>query len=62
MMMPFHYKIFSKGYRYGIKKQNQEKIFHFVQEDLSTTRKFGGTGLGLAISNQLLELMNSKLL
>jgi signal transduction histidine kinase len=33
-----------------------------VQEDLSTTRKFGGTGLGLAISNQLLELMNSKLL
>jgi signal transduction histidine kinase len=31
----------------GIKKQNQEKIFHsFVQEDLSTTRKFGGTGLG----------------
>jgi PAS domain S-box-containing protein len=47
----------------GIKKQNQEKIFHsFVQEDLSTTRKFGGTGLGLAISNQLLELMDSKLL
>jgi signal transduction histidine kinase len=33
-----------------------------LQEDLSTTRKFGGTGLGLAISNQLLELMNSKLL
>ncbi|SEG34420.1 response regulator [Flavobacterium urumqiense] len=46
----------------GIKHHNQEKIFHsFVQEDTSTTRKFGGTGLGLAISNQLLELMGSKL-
>ena len=46
----------------GIKHRNHEKIFHsFVQEDTSTTRKFGGTGLGLAISNQLLELMKSKL-
>ena len=46
----------------GIKYHNRKKIFHsFVQEDTSTTRKFGGTGLGLAISNQLLELMNSKL-
>ena len=46
----------------GIKQQNQEKIFFsFVQEDTTTTRKFGGTGLGLAISNQLLGLMNSKL-
>ena len=46
----------------GIKHYNKDKIFHsFVQEDTSTTRKFGGTGLGLAISNQLLELMNSKL-
>jgi CheY-like chemotaxis protein len=46
----------------GIKHHNQEKIFHsFVQEDTSTTRKFGGSGLGLAISNQLLGLMGSKL-
>jgi PAS domain S-box-containing protein len=46
----------------GIMDINQEKIFNsFVQEDSSTSRKFGGTGLGLAISNQILELMNSKL-
>ena len=46
----------------GIKGGNNKKIFSsFVQEDNSTSRKFGGTGLGLAISNQLLELMDSKL-
>ena len=46
----------------GIKKENQDKIFNsFVQEDNSTSRKFGGTGLGLSISNQILGLMNSKL-
>jgi CheY-like chemotaxis protein len=46
----------------GIKKHNQEKIFNsFVQEEVSTSIKFGGTGLGLSISNQLLSLMNSQL-
>jgi PAS domain S-box-containing protein len=46
----------------GIKIDNNEKIFDsFVQEDNSTSRKFGGTGLGLAISNQLLALMGSRL-
>jgi PAS domain S-box-containing protein len=46
----------------GIKKKSRAKIFQaFVQEDSSTTKKFGGTGLGLTISNQLLGLMNSQL-
>jgi PAS domain S-box-containing protein len=46
----------------GIALQNQKKIFKpFLQEDNSTTRKYGGTGLGLTITNQLLKLMSSKL-
>jgi signal transduction histidine kinase len=46
----------------GIDPQIQKKIFDaFVQEDISTTKKFGGVGLGLTISNKLLELMNSNL-
>jgi CheY-like chemotaxis protein len=46
----------------GIKQHNQEKIFDsFIQEEASTSIKFGGTGLGLSISNQLLGLMQSKL-
>lgn len=46
----------------GIKEKNNQKIFNsFIQEDNSTSRKFGGTGLGLTISNQLLVLMDSKL-
>ncbi len=46
----------------GIKEANNKKIFNsFVQEDNSTSRRFGGTGLGLTISNQLLKLMNSEL-
>ncbi|MCW2118548.1 PAS domain S-box protein [Flavobacterium sp. 7A] len=46
----------------GIKSNSNLKIFQsFVQEDNSTSRKFGGTGLGLSISNQLLDLMGSRL-
>ncbi len=46
----------------GVKEINKKEIFKsFVQEDTSTSRKFGGTGLGLTISNQLLKLMNSEL-
>jgi PAS domain S-box-containing protein len=46
----------------GIKPDKQGKIFEaFLQEDASTTKKYGGTGLGLTISNQLLHLMGSEL-
>ncbi len=46
----------------GIMPENQQKIFEaFLQEDTSTTKRFGGTGLGLSISNRLLALMDSRL-
>ena len=46
----------------GILPENLNKIFEpFLQEDNSTTRKYGGTGLGLTITNQLLKLMDSHL-
>lgn len=46
----------------GILPINQKKIFEpFLQEDNSTSRKYGGTGLGLTITSQLLQLMESKL-
>ena len=46
----------------GIHENKQQKIFEaFLQEDISTTKRYGGTGLGLSISNKLLALMGSQL-
>ncbi|TDE17486.1 PAS domain S-box protein [Dyadobacter psychrotolerans] len=46
----------------GIREEKQAKIFEaFLQEDGSTTKKYGGTGLGLTISNKLLAMMGSQL-
>jgi signal transduction histidine kinase len=46
----------------GISPEALDKIFKpFIQEDGSTTRRFGGTGLGLTISRRLAELMGGDI-
>ncbi|MEM8546839.1 MAG: ATP-binding protein, partial [Pseudomonadota bacterium] len=46
----------------GVDPKNKAKIFSaFMQEDSSTSRRFGGTGLGLSISRQLVELMGGEI-
>lgn len=46
----------------GIHPDKKARIFEaFLQEDSSTTKKYGGTGLGLTISNRLLEMMHSQI-
>ncbi|HEX7043347.1 MAG TPA: ATP-binding protein [Burkholderiales bacterium] len=46
----------------GIEPSAIDRIFEaFVQEDGSTTRRYGGTGLGTTIAKQLVELMDGEL-
>lgn len=46
----------------GIADNKIDKIFEsFIQEDGSTSRKFGGTGLGTTISKKLVELMGGDI-
>lgn len=47
----------------GISKDKQKAVFDaFVQEDSSTTRKYGGTGLGLTIVKRLAESMGGNVM
>lgn len=46
----------------GIAGEDQMNIFQpFVQEDASTTRRFGGSGLGLALCQRMIEAMGGTI-
>jgi signal transduction histidine kinase/ActR/RegA family two-component response regulator len=46
----------------GIPQDKVDMLFEaFIQQDASTTRKFGGTGLGLSISKGLITLMGGRI-
>ena len=46
----------------GIATERQAQLFQaYMQEDVSTTRRFGGTGLGLSITRHLITLMGGRI-
>ena len=56
-----NFKVIDTGI--GIEQEKINHIFEsFVQEDSSTTRKYGGSGLGLPIAKQLVSLMGGSLI